>query len=85
MFGRMSAINQLLRLCDEYRRATGVEVKTASWRIFGDSKKLQALMDGQDIQVSRFERAIRWLGANWPEGATWPTDVPRPLPDEAAA
>jgi hypothetical protein len=81
----MSAIDHLLRLCAEYRAATDTKVETASWRIFGDSKKLQALLDGQDIQVKRLEKAIRWLADNWPADARWPEDIARPAPGEAAA
>lgn len=81
----MSAIDHLLRLCSEYRRATDSKVETVSWRVFGDSKKLQALIDGQDIQVKRLEKAIRWLASNWPDGATWPQDIDRPSSQEAAA
>lgn len=84
----MSAIEQLLLVAEEYRRATGLDTKTVSWRIFEDSKKLDAMRkDGADIQTRRFEKAMRWLSANWPEGAKWPKDVDRPPvnPEEVAA
>lgn len=81
----MSLITQLLRLTDEYERATGIERKTLSWRVFGDSKKLSALKDdGADIQVKRAEAAIGWLREHWPEGAVWPSDVAAAAPDAAA-
>ncbi|MDO8912325.1 MAG: hypothetical protein Q8N10_03445 [Phenylobacterium sp.] len=75
----MSAIDQLLELTAEYRRASGIDTKTLSWRVFGDSKKLGAIVDGADIQTKRLERAVQWLSSNWPEGATWPKGVNRPL------
>lgn len=83
----MSPIDQLLRLTDEYERATGADRVTVSWRVFGDSKKLAALKEGKDIQVRRWEAAMRWLSENWPESAVWPDDIERPEaePDEAAA
>lgn len=84
----MSLITQLLRLTDEYERATGVERKTLSWRVFHDSKKLAALKDeGVDIQVKRAEAAILWLHANWPGEAVWPDEIARPevVSGEAAA
>jgi hypothetical protein len=81
----MSAIDQLLRLTAEYERAAGVDTVTASWRIFGDSKKLGALKDGKDIQVKRLEAALHWLSANWPADATWPEGIARPQVNEAAA
>lgn len=81
----MSAIDHLLRVAAEYQRAAGLETSTASWRIFGDTKKLQSIRDGNDIQVKRLEKAMRWLSANWPDGATWPDEVARPVETDAAA
>lgn len=74
----MNAIAQLLRLADEYGRATGLDVTTVSWRLFGDSKKLTAIIGGADIQVRRLERVVSWLSANWPDSAEWPGDIARP-------
>lgn len=78
MVAVMSAIDQLLSLCREYGRATGVDTTTVSWRVFGDSKKLGAIIDGADIQTRRLERAVGWFSANWPESAQWPATVARP-------
>lgn len=75
----MSAIEQLLSLCREYGRAAGVDTTTVSWRVFGDSKKLGAIMEGADIQTRRLERAVRWFSDNWPETARWPATVARPF------
>ena len=74
----MSGIDQLLSLAREYASATGVELTTVSWRVFGDTKKLAAIVAGGDIQVRRFERALCWFAENWPEGRPWPASVPRP-------
>ena len=80
----MRAIDQLLELSDQYRIATGVEQSTVSWRVFGDTKKLRALDGGADIQVKRWEQAVRWFADNWPEGAIWPEGIPRPSATEPA-
>lgn len=76
----MSATEQLLTLAREFARAAELETSTASWRIFGDTKKLQALIDGGDIQTKRHERALQFLSDNWPEAAIWPADIKRPKP-----
>jgi len=83
----MSAIDHLLRLSDSYRGATGIGQSALSWRMFGDTKKLRALREGADIQVKRLEKTLQWFSDNWPDGAEWPADVPRPPPatSEAAA
>ncbi len=74
----MSAIDHLIRLSADYAQATGVETTTVSWRLFGDSKKLGAIIEGADIQVRRLERAIQWLSDQWPPGTEWPAGVVRP-------
>lgn len=75
----------LTTLADAYGRALTLEEKTVSSRVFQDSKKLGAIRAGSDITVSRYNSAIEWFSANWPEGAVWPHDVPRPASAETAA
>lgn len=74
----MSGIDQLILLARAYGTAEKIETSTVSWRVFGDTKKLDALLDGGDINVRRFERALRWFSDNWPEAAEWPEAVSRP-------
>ena len=76
--GRMSGIDSLLLVARRYEDALNIEASTVSWRVFNDSKKLDALRNGKDIQVRRLEAAMRWFSANWPEGAEWPAEVARP-------
>ncbi|MBI5111329.1 MAG: hypothetical protein HZA68_05055 [Rhodovulum sp.] len=77
----MSGIDQLLLLARAYGAAHGIEMSTVSWRVFGDTKKLGAIAAGGDIQVRRFERALRWFAAHWPAETAWPPAVPRPHAD----
>lgn len=74
----MINIAHLIQIADAYGAATQVEEKTVSSRVFQDSKKLGAIRAGSDITVGRYNAAIRWFDANWPEGFDWPHDVPRP-------
>ena len=74
----MDGIAQLCTLARAYIAAEKVETTTLSWRVFGDTKKLDALFSGKDIQVRRFEKALGWFDQNWPDGATWPKGVTRP-------
>ncbi|WP_244564372.1 hypothetical protein [Rhizobium sp. RU36D] len=85
---RMFKIADLLLISEAYGRACGVEEKTVSGRVFGDSKKLAALRGGADLTTARFNDAIRWFSLNWPENATWPEggiDRPSSNQHEAAA
>lgn len=81
----MFEIHHLILLADEYARVGAVEEKTVSHRVFDDSKKLRLLREGGDITVGRFNSAVRWFSANWPEGADWPAEIPRPACTEEAA
>jgi len=74
----MMQITHLLALADEYRRATGIEDKTLSFRVFGDSKKLAALRGEADITTARFNAAVTWFASNWPDAAIWPSTIQRP-------
>lgn len=80
----MTCIDQLLRLVDIYAEANGLEQTTVSWRLFSDTAKLQSLREGRDLQTKRFEHALRFLSANWPEGVPWPDDIARPVTEAAA-
>jgi len=84
MVGMMSLVH-LLKLIDVYAAALSIEDKTVSFRVFGDSKKVTALRDGADITVGRFNAALAWFAANWPDAAEWPATVARPELVEAQA
>lgn len=78
----MINIAHLIKVADAYGAAEQVEEKTVSSRVFQDSKKLGAIRAGSDITVGRYNAAIIWFDANWPDGAEWPHDVLRPLTAE---
>lgn len=80
----MDGINHLIRAAQVFGAALSIERSTVSWRLFGDGKKLDALIGGADIQVRRFEAAMHWLSTNWPDGAIWPDGIPRPDADCSA-
>jgi len=75
----MPSIAYILTLARVYAEAEQIEIKTVSWRVFGDGKKLDALEGGSDIQLGRYNAALQWFASNWPETAVWPTEVPRPV------
>ncbi|WP_157014873.1 hypothetical protein [Mesorhizobium xinjiangense] len=83
MFAAMIGIPDLLAVTGEYIRVTQIKEVTLSFRVFGDSKKLKMLREGADITLGKFNAALLWLSTNWPEGAEWPRDVPRPIAEAA--
>jgi len=74
----MSSLDHVLRLAKAYGKATGAASSTISWRVFGDTKKLDAILAGGDLTTRRHEAAMVWFRDNWPENATWPAGVPTP-------
>lgn len=75
----------LLTLADAYAAATGASETAISSRVFDDGKKLAAIRRGKDITVRRFNAAVSWFAAHWPDGAGWPEGVARPASGEASS
>lgn len=80
----MASIDQFRVLVAAFEQATGIKRVTLSWRLFADSKKLKAIMDGGDLQTQRFDKAVQWFSDNWPEAMPWPVTLSRPERQEAA-
>lgn len=76
--------NHLLEVAAAYAKASNIEEKTVSARVFQDSKRLTAIRGGADITVGRFNSAMEWFAGHWPEGAVWPQHVQRPGVDRAS-
>lgn len=74
----MTAITDLLRLTGSFCGAQGIAESTLSTRLFFDGKRIGSIRAGGDVGARRLERAVQWLSDNWPDGAEWPEDVPRP-------
>lgn len=83
---------QLILLIESYAAARGMSAARASTIALNAGHTYQSLIDGKDITIGRFERAMAWFSQNWPEGAEWPQGVERPpssspvpiVPDNAA-
>lgn len=74
----------LIKLADAYKTACGLQDDTTvSYRVFGDSKKLGQMRAGADITTRRFNAAVRWFSAHWPDGKDRPDGLL--TPDEDAA
>lgn len=66
-------VEDLLAAADAWKEATGIgRDTTLSHRMFGDSKRLGQLREGRDITVGRFNAAMAWMAAHWPEGRAVP-------------
>lgn len=79
----MSYRQQLIHLIEAYAAARGMSTARASTIALNAGHTYQSLLDGKDITIGRFERAMLWFSQNWPEGASWPDGVERPKPDQS--
>jgi len=74
----MIKIFHLLKVVDAYQKATGLADGTLGTYVFNDGKQVKRLRIGKDITVGRFNDALRWFSAHWPDGAVWPDGIARP-------
>lgn len=78
--------DQLVRVTDCYGAALGIGRQRVSTIVLNRGPTLDGLATGKkDVNTGTFERAMRWLSSNWPDGAVWPADVARPDPVVAEA
>lgn len=72
--------DQIICVADVYGRAMGIGRKRISTIVLKRGSKLDQIAKGRDLMTEIFERAMQWFSDNWPDGAEWPRDVPRPSP-----
>lgn len=76
----MTLTDQLLIVADGYCAAADVDLARASLRSLGDGRLLVRLKaDVATLTLTRADLALAWFSENWPEGADWPADIPRPV------
>ncbi|MCO6410072.1 hypothetical protein [Hoeflea alexandrii] len=76
---------QFIRTFDAFVDATGVGEGTLSDRLLNGGGRMKRIRAGSDIATGTFERVMRWLSDNWPDGAEWPEGVDRPKTAEDRA
>lgn len=76
----MKITEQLILVAQAYCRAKDLSLSRVSTLIFNDGKRLDAIAAGADLYTSRFEQALVWFSAHWPENSSepWPDAVARP-------
>ena len=57
----------LLQRASDYAKLTGLALGTVSDRCAGDGKFLHQVQRGENFTVDRYQRAMDWLDANWPQ------------------
>ncbi len=76
----MTLKDQLLAVSTAFSAHTGKTEARISTEIWNHGGRLKRLRDdpGADMRSGNIERGLLWFSARWPEGAAWPSDVPRP-------
>lgn len=80
----MNLKGQLISVATTFADLRGLSQSRVSTIVFGDGKVLDRLQGSSDITTGRYEAAMAWFNANWPDGASWPDHVHRPAVREAA-
>jgi hypothetical protein len=70
--------NHLISVANTFAAARGLSRSRVSTIVFNSGMVLDRLTAGRDLTTGNYERAMQWFSDNWPEGAVWPADVPRP-------
>lgn len=82
----MTLRDQLICVSDAYGSARGIGRQRVSTIVLNRGATLERIADGvSDLKTQTFEDAMLWFSENWPDGAVWPVDVPRPTPRRVAA
>jgi len=77
----MTPIETLLHCADIYAAAKGLRESSLSTYMLNHSRKLGTLRDGtSDIGTKQLAKAFQWLSDRWPDGASWPEGIERPIP-----
>lgn len=78
--------NHLLTVAAVYCVACGLNDSTVGRQCAADGRFFSRIREGKTFTIKKYDEVIRWFSANWPDGAAWPADVPRPsvaLPEAA--
>lgn len=73
----MTPTQQLLALSERYCLLRGISERTASGRIFKDSRTILRVKGGGSLTLKNFEKAVLWFSENWPENIDWPGFIER--------
>lgn len=85
IYAGMISEADLLAVIDAYAKSMGLSDSVASFRLFGDSKRVGAMRSGATITVRRLNDTLIFLSSNWPRKAKWPKGVCRPRKQVEAA
>ena len=78
--------SNLRALAAAYGVAMNMEEATVAQKALGDWRFFQRLENNADASftVRKYDAAVAWFAARWPEGVEWPEGLNRPATEAAA-
>lgn len=67
-------------VCDAYREVVELSESRIGQLAAGNPGFYMRMRNGGGCTIRLYGRVLQWFSDNWPEGAEWPPDVPRPAP-----
>jgi hypothetical protein len=74
----MNYRQHLIALMETFAAAKGISPGRVGQILFSSGAKYDQLVAGADINVGRFEDAVKYLDAHWPDDLPWPEGLARP-------
>lgn len=68
----------LIAVGAQFVSLTGLAQSTVGMRAARDARFFDRLNDGKGFTVKTYDSVLAWFSDHWPEGAQWPSEVPRP-------
>ncbi len=75
-----SARADLMLLAARFSDVEGISLQAVGLRALKDNTFFRRIAQGSGFNVRTYDRLVVWFSENWPDGAKWPTEVVRPLP-----
>ena len=77
--------SHLLLLADIKLESSGMSRAAISRAALNDNTFLTRVDRGENFTIGNFDKVVRWLSENWPDGIDWPADIERPAPESVEA
>lgn len=79
------ARSNLLAVATAFAEAEGVSLASIGQRALKDNTFFSRVASGSNFTVETYDRVVKWLSKNWPEGLLWPDGIERLHDAEAEA
>ena len=72
-------VDNLRSVFSSYADASKLSPSTVWMRAAKDARFMSRIESGSGFTVKTYDSVMRWFSENWPDGATWPKTVSRPV------